>query len=466
MYVPTRPSTKSTPIRQDNIASASVVPGFHLPVYAKAAKQRQREALNPFFTPVSVCAAERPLFDALCDDQCERIHEVQNFADTLPHLTSIALDSRRQRLPPAKDSDDAPHTFNVWTERNFRRRHRRPAAAHQIESPRQRAALESFNLGHCDAALQFLSAGAYPCYWVDNDGSQTRSNNVYSGRPGSTLYLSRKENNQLAHATNGNTMARVHSRWHETAAALTHKQLQFVQFVEQNCTLWGLCQVCSSARDATNWVTCKEHFQSTQHLKYTSKRPAEACTSAGAFHSPEIFELAAKQPPQNKSARLDKYYPLHYQTDTGRYQNAAVTGAFLVDSFAYMRTTDGSCDEYMPRMLEHLYATTGKVFMALCKGGSALASPTCGGALFLDMLTALPDNLDIVVPVICGNDLYKSKRIVEYDAAWSTAILAFTNKLREKSKQSLVMFGASSATWNYTSSLLSLIHISEPTRPY
>ena len=123
---------------------------------------------------------------------------------------------------------------------------------------------------------------------------------------------------------------------------------------------------------------------------------AEVSTTAGACHSSEMFELDAKQHPQQKSSRLDKYYNLHYQTDTGRYQNAAVTGAFLVDSFAYMRTTDGFCDEYMPRMLEHLYATTGKVFMALCKGGSALASPTCGGALFLDMLTALPDNLNAV----------------------------------------------------------------------
>ncbi len=67
-------------------------------------------------------------------------------------------------------------------------------------------------------------------------------------------------------------------------------------------------------------------------------------------------------------------------------------------------------------MLEYIYKTTGKVSMGVCKGGSAVATPCCGGALFIDMLQALPDHFDIVVPVICGNDLYKSKRIVEYKA--------------------------------------------------
>ena len=62
----------------------------------------------------------------------------------------------------------------------------------------------------------------------------------------------------------------------------------------------------------------------------------------------------------------------------------------------------------MGRMLLHLYKQTGLVYMAVCAGGSALSSPSGGGLRYSQLLAELPSGLEVITPVICGNDCYDS----------------------------------------------------------
>ena len=54
-------------------------------------------------------------------------------------------------------------------------------------------------------------------------------------------------------------------------------------------------------------------------------------------------------------------------------------------------------------MLLHLFTKTGRVYMAVCAGGSALSSPSGGGLRYSQLLAELPSGLKIIIPVICGN---------------------------------------------------------------
>ena len=74
---------------------------------------------------------------------------------------------------------------------------------------------------------------------------------------------------------------------------------------------------------------------------------------------------------------------MHSKTDSlvdgSDVHGREVDGAFLVDSFSQMVTESGSWDYYMSRMLLDLWQRTGRVFMAVCAGGSALTTPCSGG---------------------------------------------------------------------------------------
>ena len=67
-------------------------------------------------------------------------------------------------------------------------------------------------------------------------------------------------------------------------------------------------------------------------------------------------------------------------------------------------------DYYMGRMLLHLWRETGHVYMAVCAGGSALCKPIGGGLRYSQLLAELPSGLEVITPIICGNDFYKKKK--------------------------------------------------------
>ena len=76
----------------------------------------------------------------------------------------------------------------------------------------------------------------------------------------------------------------------------------------------------------------------------------------------------------------------------------------------------------MGRMLLHLWKQTGHVYMAVCAGGSALSFPCGGGLKYSQLLAELPSGLEVITPIISGNDVYKKSKIVAFDEALLVAV--------------------------------------------
>ena len=100
--------------------------------------------------------------------------------------------------------------------------------------------------------------------------------------------------------------------------------------------------------------------------------------------SPSRGSSTPSPPPVSLSPPVDKvgtgrcvsgacvYYPVGFDVVGSDVHGREVEGAFLVDSFSQMVTESGSWDFYMSRMLLDVWQRTGRVFMAVCAGGSAL----------------------------------------------------------------------------------------------
>ena len=144
------------------------------------------------------------------------------------------------------------------------------------------------------------------------------------------------------------------------------------------------------------------------------------------------------------------YYPDGYDVVGSDVHGREVDGAFLVDSFSQMVTESGSWDYYMSRMLLDLWQRTGRVFMAVCAGGSALTTPCSGGLLYSELLKEVPGRVRWLIPVVCGNDFYKRRRIVEFDSAWKDAVEELCTLAKEKAQYTQFVLGASAKTWKYT----------------
>ena len=107
--------------------------------------------------------------------------------------------------------------------------------------------------------------------------------------------------------------------------------------------------------------------------------------------------------------------------------------------------------DYMPRMLDYLWKKTGKVFIAICSGGAALVHPHGRGATYAQLLAAAPDNLDMLVSVICGNDLLASGcHVAAYCQEWDDAAAALCAGMQKKALKQLAVVGGSSACWGYS----------------
>ena len=107
---------------------------------------------------------------------------------------------------------------------------------------------------------------------------------------------------------------------------------------------------------------------------------------------------------------------------------------------------------YMPEMLDYLWRETGLVFVAVCSGGAALSKPHGRGASYEQLLSKVPHGLDMIVAVICGNDLLASGlKVVEYCPEWEVAAAALCRGLKEKSPNPFAVVGGSSTCWGYAS---------------
>ena len=126
-----------------------------------------------------------------------------------------------------------------------------------------------------------------------------------------------------------------------------------------------------------------------------------------------------------------------------------VCGAFLIDSFSYMVDQSKGWREeyYVARVLRCIWDATGKVFMAVCKGGAAFTPERCR-VTYAQLLAWVPEGVELIIPVSMGNDIYKEG----YDDDVEKSVFDFCAQLRAKAKNSFPVFGGSAATWQYSES--------------
>ena len=121
----------------------------------------------------------------------------------------------------------------------------------------------------------------------------------------------------------------------------------------------------------------------------------------------------------------------------------------LIDSFYYMKRPNKKQDKYLPRLLEKIRQQTGLTMMAVCSGGGALHDVGRYSARFDELLARVPDNLRVIVGVICGNDWYAKKNIKPLDNSVKTAAAELCEAMKMKSQNQLAVVGMSAATWCY-----------------
>jgi len=126
----------------------------------------------------------------------------------------------------------------------------------------------------------------------------------------------------------------------------------------------------------------------------------------------------------------------------------AFDGAFLVDSFHYMKTSGGKKRNFFPELLAEIEAEFGVRMAAVCSAGAGFEAGSGSAATFAELLHCVPRTCRFIVPIICGNDWYdgfvRPLRASALDAARS-----FCEKLVEREVCSLSVLGMSSAVWGY-----------------
>ncbi len=107
--------------------------------------------------------------------------------------------------------------------------------------------------------------------------------------------------------------------------------------------------------------------------------------------------------------------------------------------------------EYLPGLLQCLWERAGYVFTAYCCGGAALVKPMGSGARFADMLSLVPYGLEVILPIVCGNDFLGGGGwyVHKYDLELDKAVQALCDEMKAKSRYQFAVAGGSSRTWNY-----------------
>ena len=149
---------------------------------------------------------------------------------------------------------------------------------------------------------------------------------------------------------------------------------------------WGKCTKCSAHAQKAVWVDRADHFSTKYHAKAARNSAVDPGMLLGVSvdavaPSPAVYVASVNvQQVKKTGSRACIYYPEHYCVRPELYRHQKVIGCFLIDSLSQMVTEDGKCfDHYMERALTYLWETTGKVYMAVCAGGSALVTPCAGG---------------------------------------------------------------------------------------
>ena len=137
------------------------------------------------------------------------------------------------------------------------------------------------------------------------------------------------------------------------------------------------------------------------------------------------------------------------------WKGQQVHGVFLVDSFYYMKDESRGWEqyvEYLPDLLQSLWERTGYVFTAYCCGGAALVKPMGSGARFADMLSLVPYGLEVILPIVCGNDFLGGGGwyVHKYDLELDKAVEELCVEMKAKSRRQFAVGGGSSSTWNYS----------------
>ena len=131
------------------------------------------------------------------------------------------------------------------------------------------------------------------------------------------------------------------------------------------------------------------------------------------------------------------------------WNNECAVGAFLMDSFHYMKNgKKGRPEFFMPEVLDQIWMATGFCFIAVCCGGAKLVD--CKGNTFSRLLDLCPAGLKVIVPVICGNDLF-GHTFKEYDWQWEVAARKLMLDMRNKSESQFAVIGGSARLWKYDS---------------
>ena len=161
---------------------------------------------------------------------------------------------------------------------------------------------------------------------------------------------------------------------------------------------------------------------------------------------------------------ITPYYPLSHVDEP-------VQAAILIDSFHWMTRTnaEGKLDYvyYVPEMLDYLWQKTGKVFMAVCSGGAALCKPHGRGATYEQLLAKVTHDLDMLVAVICGNDLLASgMKVAEYCPEWDEAAAVLCRGMKQKAVKQFAVVGGSSTCWSYASWMPDLQQALRPLSPF
>ena len=83
------------------------------------------------------------------------------------------------------------------------------------------------------------------------------------------------------------------------------------------------------------------------------------------------------------------------------------------------------------------------------RGGAAFTQGR-GDVTYAQLLAEVPDGTELVIPVSMGNDFYCKGK---FDMTVQQAVRDFCCQLHVKAKHSLVVCGASAATWRYPNAM-------------
>ena len=158
----------------------------------------------------SLSAEEESEVAAMVEEEQKLQARVIRFCQTLPDACVPPTPSKLE-LPLAATVADVPlPMWNRLADRRFTRkfsmrgRARGNVRGNQDSHQDAASELEDLNYGQCSDFSEKARVD-HCAYFLDEFGARVRAVNVFAGRGGSTVYLSRKERNRRQHALVGNT---------------------------------------------------------------------------------------------------------------------------------------------------------------------------------------------------------------------------------------------------------------------